>query len=217
MIGNDIVDLDDPETGTVHPGFDQRVFTAAERGWIEAAVELKRARWTLWAAKEAAWKALAQRWPGRGFSPKTLEVQPQTDACALVTVSEARLYICFDSSSVPPSLMDAAPAALSPPGSNPIHAIASFEKIRTVSHIRQLAAGSDHAADYPSRAVRALACGQRALELGVDAARLTIERTLGGAPRFRLDDTPLPGALSFSHHGRFVAAVWLQSNPAEVA
>lgn len=224
MIGNDIVDLDDPETAAevLHPRFDQRVFTHGEREWIESAVDSKRARWTLWAAKEAAWKALAQRFPERGFSPRGLEVEPGPGGRATVTAAEARLFVRFDSSPAACFFGGSAGRASSggaPPAStaNSIHAIASFEEMLAVSHIRQLAVAAEHAADLPSRAVRVLACTQRALEIGVAVGRLTVARGRGGAPQFRLDDAVLPGALSFSHHGRLVAAVWTQTPCAEAA
>ncbi len=58
MVGNDIVDLGDAETcnGPSHPGFDARVFAPVERRALAASPAPNRLRWSLWAAKEAAYK-----------------------------------------------------------------------------------------------------------------------------------------------------------------
>ena len=65
MVGNDIVDLGDPDAdpSTLHPGFDARVFTARERRSIESAGDPARQRWRLWAAKEACYKLARQLRP----------------------------------------------------------------------------------------------------------------------------------------------------------
>ncbi len=77
MIGNDVVDLRDGEThaGAQHPGFDRRVFRPEERDAIAQAAEPRRMRWMLWAAKEAAYKALRRGDPAFVFSPRALEVE----------------------------------------------------------------------------------------------------------------------------------------------
>jgi phosphopantetheinyl transferase (holo-ACP synthase) len=56
LVGNDVVDLRDPENQpeAIHPRFDDRVFTWAERARILAAGSPHRMRWVLWAAKESA-------------------------------------------------------------------------------------------------------------------------------------------------------------------
>ena len=58
MIGNDIVDLRDPEVqpGASHPRFDRRVFAPEERSALAASGARERLRWILWAAKEAGRK-----------------------------------------------------------------------------------------------------------------------------------------------------------------
>lgn len=76
MIGNDVVDLRETETyaGAQHPGFDRRVFGAAECDAIARARDPRRLRWMLWAAKEAAYKALRREDPSFVFSPRALVV-----------------------------------------------------------------------------------------------------------------------------------------------
>ena len=53
MLGNDVIDLADPETSSRHPRFDARVFGATERALLARSEDAGRLRQVLWAAKEA--------------------------------------------------------------------------------------------------------------------------------------------------------------------
>jgi len=77
MLGNDVIDLGDPETlpGALHPRFDARVFTPHERAALANAARPERLRWRLWALKEAAYKCLKKLEPQTGFSPQRFAVQ----------------------------------------------------------------------------------------------------------------------------------------------
>ena len=72
MVGNDIVDLRDPESRSesLHPRFDTRVFSARERARIAASAEPERLRWKLWAAKEAVYKLVRKLVATTVFSPQ---------------------------------------------------------------------------------------------------------------------------------------------------
>jgi phosphopantetheinyl transferase (holo-ACP synthase) len=70
MIGNDVVDLG--EAGEPSARFVERVFTPAERERVRAGGAA--AAWRLWAAKEAAYKALARRDPELPFAHGTFVV-----------------------------------------------------------------------------------------------------------------------------------------------
>jgi hypothetical protein len=76
MVGNDVVDLGDPETrpGAQHPRFDARVFAAEELGLLAADPEPGRLRWALWAAKEAAFKVARKQAPATVFAPRRFRV-----------------------------------------------------------------------------------------------------------------------------------------------
>ena len=76
MVGNDVVDLRDPESApeTLHPRFDTRVFSEAERAAIAASPDAARLRWKLWAAKEAAYKLARKISPTTIFAPARFEV-----------------------------------------------------------------------------------------------------------------------------------------------
>ena len=63
MLGNDVVDLRDPDSDVAtHPArFDERVFAPGERALIQHSAQPARLRWQLWSAKEAAFKAAKKR------------------------------------------------------------------------------------------------------------------------------------------------------------
>lgn len=77
-LGNDIVDWAAPAArGKVGDArFVRRVFTPRETAWIHAAPEPERTLWAIWAAKEAAFKALAKLRSGVRFSPRAFEIEP---------------------------------------------------------------------------------------------------------------------------------------------
>ena len=76
MLGNDVIDLRDPDTwpGACHPRFDHRVFTPGERAVIAASPRPAVTRWVHWAAKESAYKAARRRQPTTVFAPRRFAV-----------------------------------------------------------------------------------------------------------------------------------------------
>ena len=76
-VGNDVVDLDDPETRieALHPRWAERVFTEAERRALAASRVRHRLHWALWAAKESGYKALRRLDPAAVFSPRAFEIE----------------------------------------------------------------------------------------------------------------------------------------------
>ena len=76
-VGNDVVDLADPETrlGGLHPRWVERVFGAAERKALDASPSRHLLHWALWAAKESAYKARKRLDPETVFSPREFEVE----------------------------------------------------------------------------------------------------------------------------------------------
>ena len=58
LVGNDVVDLHDPQSQpeALHPRFDARVFSLGEREALGASSSPHSLRWSLWAAKESAYK-----------------------------------------------------------------------------------------------------------------------------------------------------------------
>jgi phosphopantetheinyl transferase len=188
-VGNDVVDLADPETRLegLHPRFAARVFTAAERSLLEACADRQRLHWALWAAKESTYKALKQLEPTLAFSPRQLEVALEAEA-PLGNGCTAGIVTCGDLA------VDVGVRL----GDGSVHAIARVPRsagLRVLSAVEP--AGSD-----AGSAVRRLATSAIGAALDLDAAGLRIS---GRPPRVEHRGSPLDVAVSLSHHGRFVA------------
>jgi hypothetical protein len=196
MLGNDVIDLGDPETrpGARHPRFDARVFTRAERAALAAAADPARLRWSLWAAKEAAYKCLKKLAPGTCFSPVRFEVRLESSRTGSVDFGGRRLRVALFAEG------DALHAVATDAG-DPERAV-----LRAVS---ALPAADGFAC--ASEAVRALARDAAAAHLGCAPAELELSRE-GRVPRLRRRGAKHALDLSLSHHGRFLA-VALETHP----
>ena len=202
-IGNDIVDLLDPEAqlGALHPRFATRICGAEERDALARADEPARLLWAYWAAKESAYKALRKLIPDLIFAPRQFAVE----------------------------LTRAAPGQLR--GS--VYAANRQVRVRlryTRDYVHGLASvvGDDGAARAPTPvAAAARRIGQLSPALGSAAARALLTRALacrvgcaraaidiarparrGVPPTVRIDGVAMPVDVSLSHHGRFVAAAY---------
>lgn len=192
-LGNDVVDLGDPESRLLglHPRWAERVFAPPEREALEAARDAGESarhllHWALWAAKESAYKARKRAAPATVCSPREFVVElaplPRADGVAdgrVVHRGEAYgLEVRIDG----PCL----------------HAIAAAPE--TLGS-RILARAAVTRGD-PGDCVRRLAVRAFASALGVAPGRLRVD----GRPPVLLEDGRSAGAcLSLSHHGRFVA------------
>jgi len=187
MLGNDVVDLGDPETrpGARHPRFDARVFTREERALLSAAPDPERLRWSLWAAKEAAYKCLKKLAPETCFSPVRFAVQLEAGR---VDCGGRRLRVALFAEG------DALHAVATDAG-DPEHAV-----LRVVA---ALPAGES--LDASSRAVRVLAREAAAAQLGCQTDEIEVTRE-GRRPRLHRRGASVGIDLSLSHHGRFLAA-----------
>lgn len=181
MIGNDVVDLADPEAreAALHPRFDARAFASAERELLARAADATRLRWALWAAKEAAYKAARQLDPGVRFHPREFVVEGGS-------VRNGALRFLFRVREAEGALHAVAVPAPGAPGS----ARAGVVKLRCE--------------DEAGSAARRLALRSAAHLLGVAAGELAIVRE-GRRPKLLLSGRPAGLALSLSHHGRFAA------------
>jgi phosphopantetheinyl transferase (holo-ACP synthase) len=186
MLGNDVVDLSDPETlGARHPRFDARVFTDEERAALAEARDPERLRWSLWAAKEAAYKCLKKLAPEIAFSPSRFAVRFETERAGRVEFGDVSLRV-----------------ALFVEG-DALHAVATdgVDPERRVRRalVRRAAPGS------ASWAVRELAREAAAAQLGCDPAELSFSRD-GRVPKLHRRGVRAGLDLSLSHHGRYLAA-----------
>lgn len=196
MIGNDVVDLAEAETrdGAQHPGFDARVFDAAERAAIAADADPRRRRWMLWAAKEAAYKALRRGDAGFVFAPRALRVGLGADGRGTVETPAGALAVRVVVDG------DAVSALATAPGTPP-EAVSE--------HVLPRAPGP-----APRHAIhRALGerLGRAAAERG-HGDPAVLERR-GRVPSLRVGSRRFP--VSISHHGRLAraAVLWQPGDP----
>jgi len=192
MLGNDVVDLADREAaaGATHARFDERVFAASEREAIERSAFPERLRWTLWAAKESAFKAARKIDPRIVLSHRRFEVAVEDDHACTVTHGASRWTVrtrCHDGA---------------------VHAVAVAADAARSESIDGFARVASTDADL-SAAVRRFAIGRLAARLGVEPGRLEIARR-GRIPFVLLDARPALLELSLSHHGAVFgfAALW---------
>jgi phosphopantetheinyl transferase (holo-ACP synthase) len=200
IVGNDIVDLGDPEAhhgadgsvapelarglGGCHPRFDARVFAPSELATLAVSESKRLMRWVLWSAKEAAYKAARQERAEVAFSPVRFIVHMHPTLRGFVSYEDRRW-----------------PVRVAHRG-NCIHALVvnDDEDGSTIWESRRLTATE---LDDPSRSVREFAVATIARRLNVSASDLRIESS-GRVPQLLLANGGKPQTLSLSHHGIYV-------------
>jgi phosphopantetheinyl transferase (holo-ACP synthase) len=187
MIGDDVVDLHDPDGDPwrLHPRFDSRVFHPSERALIATSLQPGRTRWILWALKESAYKAARKEDPTTVFSPVRFVVSLQDAASAIVCAGNRRFRASVSC------------------GPGYVHAVAwqaNDPPAATRSAVARLATG----ATSPRTVARRLVREQLAPALGVAPSDLAIHRE-ARIPALWVHGRRSGADLSLSHHGRFVA------------
>jgi hypothetical protein len=188
MLGNDVIDLGDPETRARHARFDARVFTPAERAALAGAADAERLRWRLWAAKEAAFKCAAKLAPGTRFVPRCFAVELEGERRASVRCGELSLRVVW---------LDEGELvhAIATDGADP-----ERDVLRGTARVAEV-----EDPESASRTGHALLTELAAARLGCHARELAIARN-GRAPRLLRLGLPLGFDCSLAHHGRFAAA-----------
>lgn len=184
MVGNDVVDLADLEVcnGPAHPRFDARVFAPEERRALEAESVPNRLRWTLWAAKEAAYKLAVKRDPNVIFSASRFVVTLDQSLQGEVEHPGGRVAVTLATRG------------------DAVHAVAHDAAAPEIVTALASWAGAADA----SGAVRRLAVRDVAARLGVRESHVRIGRR-GRVPTLSLCGSDRHLDLSLSHHGRYVA------------
>jgi phosphopantetheinyl transferase (holo-ACP synthase) len=187
MLGNDVVDLADVESRVEahHPRFDARVFDESERALIAAGPPGEIRRWTLWAAKESAYKAARKENASTLFEPRRFVVRVAGDGRLVVTAVARRFRVDVRGDA------------------DHIHAVAHrvddpLDPL-CVAVAMLPAAGDDERA-----AVRRLAAVTIARRLGLAMDDVVVARD-GRIPALWIRGRRAAADLSLSHHGRFVA------------
>lgn len=211
MVGNDIVDLRDPDADSTRyrTRFDERVFSEAERRVIACSGSSERERWRMWAAKEASYKLARRRDPETIFSPRLFAVGPDPAGRverARVTHGENAYCVEFDET---PERIHA--VAVSNPD--------DFASLLVGVEDRAEVCGSDFARAEldESEAVRQFACDVISQRFELPRDELAIHKREDRVPELRLgnrlalskerarENESLGLSLSLSHHGRWLA------------
>ena len=194
MLGNDVVDLADPEARarTLHPGFDRRVLDSDEQAWLRASPQRARDRWVLWAAKESAYKAARRLDPSVVFSPVRFAVRLEPDPRGFVgrvSHGEQQFSVSVEV------------------GTRFVHAVCHIEpwgSAEPFSRVRVVPGEGPLAPPAASAEVRGLARRALAAALGLAPTALSFGRS-GRLPLLWIRGRESGSALSFSHHGRCAA------------
>ena len=200
LVGNDVVDLHDPDSlpEALHPRFDARVFTPDEREALRGAVSPHVLRWTLWAAKESAYKVAKKLDPAVRFLPRNFEVR-RTEGASVVVHETGSFDLGLERTDEWVRAVATITAASAP----------STQRLVCTGIERLEVSGAD-----PSRTVRELACAALRSRMDLPAGQIRIEADRG-IPVAVWRDRRLPVDLSLSHHGRFVAWAWVQTGCGE--
>ncbi len=182
-IGNDVVDLTDPHVARHHENerFVARVCAAEERARVVTARDL----WSLFAAKEAAYKVLVKVGGAPGFGHRAIRVAPGLDR---VTWGNWRLELAVTGDI------------------DHVHAVAWTDGARPIARVARTA-------QDPSEGARTVLRELVAAAIGCDPEELAVIRDLApgswdgyGPPRVVRGGAPVEADVSLSHDGSFVAA-----------
>jgi hypothetical protein len=202
LVGNDLVDLRDPENQpkAIHVRFDERVFSPDERADILSSPSPHLVRWALWAAKESAFKVARKLDPRTCFSPPAFSVrlprfEPGVGRAIVTEVRHAagRFRVQVRATD------DWVHALATVSGSGPD---APGWKVRPLTR-----PGGESGSDASAR-VRQVARSALSSALGLLPTDIVIAAAAKRAPRVWSRGRRLAVDLSLSHHGRFVACAW---------
>ncbi len=231
-VGNDVVDLHDPDNRgkSGDDRFLGRVFTAEERALIAGAAVPDRLLWSLWAAKEAAYKAVSgadppphtipRRYPvhigthsrrapvADPISPCPTLVRSATDTACLAGAEDQSALLFVGEVITPRGAV-----ALRVTGNDDyVHALAALPDIDFAGIVSRVDRREDGANPGDASAfgrAQLLAEISRRLNCPRDELTLRPDPSGSGAPRLFRRNLPLFLAISLSHDGRFTAFAFL--------
>ncbi|MBL8952092.1 MAG: 4-phosphopantetheinyl transferase family protein [Myxococcaceae bacterium] len=180
-VGDDVVDLDDPAIATTHVNerFVARVCAEPEREALASAPDRKLRLWSLFAAKEAAYKAIARGGPPLPFAHRRFVV---ADGLTSVGHGEVELSLCVT--------IDGAC----------VHAVAWSGRAPPLARTGLL-----RSLETPGAAARRLLTS--CLGDGIEVVRPPSPGSWDGygPPAVERDGAPLDVMVSLSHDGRFAS------------
>lgn len=195
-IGNDVVDLNDPlnKGKSLDQRFINRVFTPGEKRAILASVKADTTLWSLWAAKESAYKAVVKSWAAIHSIPRLYEVD-----------------LCFNDKEVPAEGIVKTPAGIvhirvySCRGY--VHCLASMgPESQLNSIISDVCRSEEVMADESIRSRKnGTMLLSRYLGLPRDAVRIVKNSTV---PKVLIHGLPAQMDISLSHDGHYTACAF---------
>lgn len=185
MIGNDVVDLGDPEAqpSALHPRFDDRVFSEDEQGLIATADSAHEMRWMIWAGKESAYKLVKRQNSSAVFSPFVFQARID---------SQDLLKVIFQGRSMCVGITRFGTA---------IHAVAGL----TLDQVERSTSDIQTTRSNPSTAVRFFARRRLAQIHSLPMEAIEIATGPHRIPEIMLCGKRSSQMISLSHHGRYVA------------
>jgi phosphopantetheinyl transferase (holo-ACP synthase) len=192
-VGNDVVDLGDATTAGAHlrPRFVARVCSEDEQARMAVATDPAALLWSLFAAKEAAFKVVSKLSPGIAFAHRLFEVSEDLQAVRYGEV-ELRCHVWRDGDC--------------------IHAVAIHGDGDYLQEVQQVALDTNSSA-----AARKLLRESLAEHIGCAPSDLAVRRhplpgswTGSAPPELECGGVPTNRDISLSHDGRFVAFAAVQ-------
>jgi phosphopantetheine--protein transferase-like protein len=206
-VGNDVVDLKEPENQgkSGDDRFLGRVFTAEERELIAGAAAPDTLLWSLWAAKEAAYKAVSGGERSLCSIPRRYSVHLDGETAARTGGAAAGTDGRLTGRVITPRGEMALCITVT---DDYVHALAAGSDADFAAIIQQVDRMDDGGnAGDPSAFVRGQLLREISRRRDCPLADLAVrkEASGSGAPRVFLRDRPLAAEISLSHDGRFTA------------
>jgi phosphopantetheinyl transferase (holo-ACP synthase) len=211
-VGNDVVDLTEPDNRgkSGNDRFLSRVFTARERRLIAQAAVPDTLLWSLWAAKEAAYKAVSGGDPGGNrllvcSIPRRYPVYLNGESLAGTNVAAAGAEGRLTGRVITPQGEMALRITVA---EDYVHALAAGADadfagiIQRVDRMGEVGNPGDPSAFVRGRLLAAIS---HHLDYPIDDLSVRTDPSGSGAPRVFLRDRPLAVDISLSHDGRFTA------------
>lgn len=176
----------------IHSRFDSRAFTTREIALLAASAQAHRTRWSLWAAKESAFKASRKLDPRVRFLPRDFAVHLSGERAEVVH-SSGRFGVWLDHAD------QWVHAVASQTGEKPGFRLAGDPSVSSGAAGTAEEGFSERVRELARSALGAL------LNIAPNEVRIVSE---DGIPRAQRRGQPLPFDLSLSHDGRFVSCAW---------
>jgi phosphopantetheinyl transferase (holo-ACP synthase) len=209
-VGNDVVDLQEPENQgkSRDDRFLARVFTVEERELITRAAAPDTLLWALWAAKEAAYKAVSRGDPSLCSIPRRYPVHFDGGSVAVTKTAGAGADGRLTGRMITPRGELALRITVT---NDYVHALAAGPDADFAGIIQRVDRIEDRGnSGDPSAFVRRQLLAEISRRLDCPLEDLAVRESAGsGAPRVFLDGRPLALEISLSHDGRFTAFVLL--------